>query len=91
MMSASIVESRKSKRAKVVRAGTISTSNSQTTWPCVVRNISEAGALIQAASTYFIPQEFNLLVELEGLDAKCEVVWRRGTKVGVRFLEKPET
>ena len=83
-----MVESRKSKRAKLVRAGTISTSNSQTTWPCVVRNLSKAGALIQATSTYSIPKEFDLLVELEELDVRCEVVWRRGTKVGVRFLEK---
>ena len=36
------------------------------------------------------PDTFDLIVELDGLEAKCEVAWRRGKDIGVRFLAPPK-
>lgn len=89
MSSAAAVESRDSQRIKVFKGGTIAYSGRQITWPCVVRNISQTGALIQSANAALIPDTFDLIVDLDGLNVECEVAWRSDTKVGVQFLETP--
>lgn len=89
MSSAATVESRESRRIKVFKGGTIAYSGRQITWPCVVRNISQTGALIQSANAALIPDTFELIVDLDGLDVECEVAWRSSTKVGVQFLGTP--
>lgn len=33
-----------------------------------------------------VPDTFELIIPLDGLEVDCEVVWRRGNKLGVRFL-----
>ena len=83
-------ESRDSQRIKVFKGGTIAYHDRQITWPCVVRNISQTGALIQSANASQIPDTFNLIVDLDGLDVECEVLWRSGTKVGVGFTGHPK-
>lgn len=82
-------ESRESQRIKVFKGGKIATSHIEVTWPCIVRNISETGALIQSTNAFIIPDRFNLVVDADGMNVACEVMWRRGTKVGVQFREEP--
>ena len=36
-----------------------------------------------------VPNTFELIVELDGLEASCEVVWRKDREIGVRFLSAP--
>ncbi len=35
------------------------------------------------------PDTFELIVELDGLEASCQVVWRRALEIGVRFISEP--
>jgi hypothetical protein len=35
------------------------------------------------------PDTFELLIALDGLEANCEVVWRREADIGVRFIGAP--
>ncbi len=35
------------------------------------------------------PDTFELVIELDGLEAPCQVVWRRAPDIGVKFLAEP--
>ena len=35
------------------------------------------------------PTHFELIIEVDGLEADCQVVWRKANEVGVKFLAAP--
>lgn len=76
-------------RRKVIKGGTIAFNRRRLTYPCVVRDISEAGARMRVDTPDSIPETFDLLIELDGFEAECEVLWREGREIGVRFLSEP--
>ena len=82
-------EQRGSTRKRMLKGGVIAFSGRHATMPCVVRDVSETGARLQVQSGAGVPDTFELIVELDGLEAHVEVVWRRPTEVGVRFLAAP--
>ena len=54
--------------------------------PCVLINLSAGGARLNVMSPGDLPDEFLLTVEADDLKHKCQVVWRKGDEVGVRFV-----
>ena len=73
-----------------MKAGIVSYNGGNITFPCVVRDISDTGARIRTDEDRHPPDTFQLLIELDGVVADCEVVWRNGNQVGVRFLGQPQ-
>ncbi|KUO53799.1 MAG: hypothetical protein APF80_07780 [Alphaproteobacteria bacterium BRH_c36] len=55
----------------------------------MVRDISTSGARIKSKHSASIPDQFELVVELDGIKVKCEAVWRKNAEIGVRFLAPP--
>lgn len=51
-----------------------------------VRNLSEGGAKIEVPNDLFIPQQFDLSGLIGGERVRCELVWRKGKEIGVRFV-----
>lgn len=51
----------------------------------IVRNLSRGGAMIEVPRNLFIPQQFYLSGLIDDQRIHCELVWRRGEEVGVRF------
>lgn len=76
-------------RRRVIKGGTIAFNLRRLTYPCVVRDLSVAGARLQVDCADGIPNTFDLLIELDGFESECEIVWREGKQVGVRFLAEP--
>lgn len=76
-------------RRRVIKGGMIAFNLRRLTYPCVVRDLSIAGARLQTDTPGNIPDTFDLLIELDGIEAECEVMWREGKQVGVRFLAEP--
>ena len=58
---------------------------------CTVRDISATGARLRVEGSVSAPDTFELLIQLDGLEANCQVVWRSGADVGVKFLGAPRT
>ena len=64
-----------------------------TPFECVVRDISSTGAQIEMArnkfnpdgSTETVPNHFTLLVPLDRIAVDCLSMWRRGSRLGVKF------
>lgn len=82
-------EEREGQRRRVLKAGVIAYSGRHVTLPCAIRDMSQAGARLIVEGSVSAPDTFELLIEIDGLEAACEVVWRRGPEIGVRFAEPP--
>ena len=77
-------ERRKIQRHRTLKAGSI-TFNRNAGVDCRVRNLSPAGACLEVASQFGIPDEFVLVVEIDHVKAPCHVIWRTATRLGVAF------
>ena len=60
---------------------------------CLVRDVSSTGARLemladkfnQEAATDSVPNHFTLILPLDRIQVECQSMWRRGSKIGVRF------
>ncbi len=82
-------DKRKASRRRVLKAAIAAFCDRHCTIACTVRDISQTGARLICDSTLSIPDTFELIVELDGIEADCEVVWRTGNELGVRFQGEP--
>ena len=76
-------ETRKTPRRKVLDSGLIRFGDFSV--PCVIRNLSEIGAALDAAPQNFVPDQFTLIVVRTKKIYSCTVIWRKGARVGVSF------
>ena len=56
--------------------------------PCVMRDVSEEGALLEVAHPEWLPTRFRLIVEALGIASDCEIVRRTDVAVGIRFTTR---
>lgn len=82
-------EMRRSSRRKQLKAGLITSDGRHSTIPCRVRDISDEGARLEIEDGE-PPDAFRLVIDYDGLEASCDVVWRRGKTLGVRFTSPPK-
>lgn len=80
---------RRAVRRRVLKSGTIAYNDRFKTLSCTVRDLSEGGARLRADNPLFVPSQFELLIEQDGFEAECEVVWRVDKDLGVRFTSPP--
>jgi hypothetical protein len=76
-------------RKRVLKAGLVAYNDRHVSVPCTVRDISDTGARLKIDGSVSAPDTFDLIVDMDGLEASCEVVWRNGKELGVRFLAAP--
>jgi len=85
-------------RRRVLKAGIAASNDRHLTVACTVRDVSATGARLRAESSVSIPDTFELIIEVVGLapddlavglEADCQVVWRKANEVGVKFLAAP--
>lgn len=57
----------------------------RTTVDCVIRNISEHGALLVVSDAVLLPNTFELEVTQRQRSYNARVCWRSGTRIGVSF------
>jgi hypothetical protein len=82
-MAATGRDNRKLPRRAVRRAAKISFAGKRLT--CMVRDISASGALIEDANLALVPDNFRMVMEMESVERRCTVVWRKPKRIGVRF------
>ena len=76
------VETRKKPRSRVLDTGLIRFGDVSV--PCVIRNLSETGAALDAASEC-CPRSIYIDCGSHKKIHSCTVVWRKGARVGVSF------
>ncbi len=53
---------------------------------CIVRNLTDTGACIEMKNAPAVANKFVLLVKPELRRHNCEVIWREGARLGLRFV-----
>ncbi len=77
------MEKRHEQRSRVLKAGMIEFPGGA--FSCMVRNLSKDGAALDVPSLTGIPNEFSLLLLIEGRRFSCRSVWRNERRIGVTF------
>lgn len=54
---------------------------------CIVRNVSQGGALLEVRDPETLPEHFGLIINSDRFTADCEVRHRTAHGVGVLFTE----
>jgi hypothetical protein len=80
-----VVERRRVQRTRVLKGAKIITNHRSSVVDCTVRNLTNVGACLHVASTYGIPEAFDLSFEGARASRHCHVIWRTDTQVGVAF------
>lgn len=78
-------ERRGAPRRRMLKGGTLSFNKGYGALECVVRNVSERGALLAFGETSAVPAAFDLAIKGEGAARPAHVRWRSMTAVGVSF------
>jgi hypothetical protein len=77
------MEKRAAVRHSVLKAGTLQFDGG---WiNCVVRDTSNAGAMLHVTSSVGIPERFTLIMSPDGRQVLCRVAWRIEKRIGVVF------
>ncbi len=84
-----MIETRKSNRRRVLKRATALFHNKNSIMECQVRDISDTGCRLRVNGSHQFPHAFTLTVELDGLEADCQIVWRKSSDLGVRFTGSP--
>lgn len=79
------VERRGVARTKVLRNAKIIVPARSPVIHCTVQNITSAGARLNLANTYGVPETFELTFEHGRTRRVCRVVWRTSDQLGVAF------
>jgi hypothetical protein len=74
---------RASPRKRVLKAGTIEFGGGAIT--CMVRNMSDTGAMLDVVTPVGIPDHFTLVLRANKHRMPCRVVWRKEKRIGVVF------
>ena len=77
-------------RRRMLKAGIVAFNNGHSTLQCTVRNLPETGAQLRLDGSIGAPDTFERRIEIDGLEADCEVVWRKTNELGVRFVSAPQ-
>jgi hypothetical protein len=79
------VKQRAHQRSRAFLGAKIVFNDRNSTFDCVIREISEGGAMIKVENALATPDHFTLLLS-DGRRYECEVRWRRINSIGVQFL-----
>src|ERR1700692_629104 len=88
-MTTTARERRRRHRVKTRRAALVRIDSNDMTLPCVLWDESETGARLAAAHAGKLPEIFTLLQDA-GSSRLCQVVWRKTSSLGVRFITETE-
>lgn len=80
-----IVERRKQQRLRSLLGGRVSFNQKHCTLDCVVRNVSEDGALLMISDSVALPNAFDLDIARHQRSYVARIRWRDGERVGVAF------
>lgn len=78
-------EHRNAIRRRTFLKGEIAFNNRQSSFECVVRDLSETGARIALPGSVMLPDHFDLHLPHRDETLACTLSWRRGNEIGVKF------
>jgi PilZ domain len=77
------LDARKTPRNRALDTGLIRFGDMS--FSCSIRNVSKGGFALDVSSQADIPDRFTLIVVAERKTYSCNVIWRKGRRIGVAF------
>lgn len=77
---------RKSGRFETSKPAAIVPFNGSADLNCTLRNYSHSGAQLELDKSAHTSKQFQLLLKKDRKIVDCDVIWRRGNRIGVTFL-----
>ena len=81
------LDRRGSRRQRVLKKGLILFNDGRSSIGCQILDLTDIGAKLLPIDVFSCPGEFILKPQI-GEYHHCEVMWRRGDRIGVRFLPR---
>jgi len=78
-------DARKTQRFPAFLGVNISCTHKTTVFDCLVKNISDKGALIKIERIWDIPENFRLYIKKYDKSFYCSVQWKTHNRLGVSF------
>lgn len=79
------IEKRSEHRRRVLKSGTLHFNKGYASFGCLVRNLTEHGAMVEMGETTGIPQSFEF--RMDGIAAtNATIVWRNSKRIGLKFV-----
>ena len=79
-------ERRQQQRLRTVREGLLRIDGTPSDIGCIVLDLSLGGARLHLHNTWDAFERCQLYIETEQVRRTCEVVWRDGNEIGVKFV-----
>jgi hypothetical protein len=78
---------RRSPRMRTIKGASLLLPGSASAFSCVMRNLSEHGALVELPSTIGVPAIVILQTQDGSVNRHSRVVWRTETRLGLEFTD----
>ncbi|SEF67438.1 PilZ domain-containing protein [Bosea lathyri] len=79
------IERRKTPRLRSLLGGRVSFNQQRSTLDCLVRNISDDGALLLISDSIALPIAFDLTIPQRQRSYPARLRWRDGERIGIVF------
>ncbi len=76
---------RRARRMRVFKGAQIIVGSGYSVFDCLVRNLSETGAMLALSDPFGVPSHFDLTMDAAKARRPCTVRWRSGSALGVSF------
>lgn len=77
---------RDTERCRTLKTGQLIYNNLSCVLDCMVLDVTEGGAKVQVADNLDLPKDVRLDIQF-GMSRNCEICWRDGDKIGLRFVD----
>ncbi len=75
-------------RRRILKGGIMASHDKFTSFSCTIRDISDTGAKLKVDPLAALPETFILMIDLDGIEVDCQMVWRDGNHMGVKFTSE---
>jgi len=80
-------DQRRNSRVRAFQRGIVGLIDGDEKIPCLIRNMSQGGALLSLSNAHSLPSEFVLSIPTRGQIYRSKTAWRSMTEAGIEFLE----
>ena len=81
------IEGRRAARVRTFLEARISYSDGAISTTCMVNQLSDVGARINIASTFTLPETFEITIPQRNISRRAKLVWRKDEFAGINFVD----
>jgi len=79
-------EKRAERRHRALKTGNVLFNGGYNSYGCTIRNMTDAGVMVEMESTGGIPSEFDFRIKDDTKKYKAQVIWREAKRMGLQYI-----